>query len=246
LSVGVVLQSRSDLPTHEYQRFADILQAALAKADEDPRQTDILQAVLAKADEDPRQRESVYRVSGFRYLGLCRECTGANRAAAEAYTQGLAIDPDDASLLAARGLVGYGSDPGAIRDLERSVAQSVDFIAPYLYLAHHRFREQRFKDCLQLCDAALRFDGPETIKSELMEWTAIARAELEFPADMVREAFEEAVRLDPSNERALHNRALYEERLASPREEEPGRFEARTPRELRASVPPGFWFRGAA
>jgi hypothetical protein len=39
---------------------------------------------------------------------------------------------------------------------------------------------------------------------------AIAQAELGFPADMVRVSFENAIRLDPSNERANRNLAAFE------------------------------------
>ena len=49
--------------------------------------------------------------------------------------------------------------------------------------------------------AALSGERPP-LRTQLEEWRAIAQAELGFPPEAVRTAFEAAVRLDPSNERA--------------------------------------------
>ncbi len=49
-----------------------------------------------------------------------------------------------------------------------------------------------------------------SLMSEVTEWMAIAQAELGFPADMVRASFDNAIRLDPANERAQRNLAAFE------------------------------------
>lgn len=206
----------------------------------------ILQQVLGRSTEGESSLDARLRLHGHLFLGLYRERLNDPQAAADAYTRGLALDPDDALLLAARGLLGYGSRPGAVDDLERAVRVGVAYIWPYYFLTHHRFREGRFQECLRFGEDALRLDGPDAARSEVSEWVAIARAELGFSPAMVREAFEEAVRLDPSNERARRNRAVYEARLASSPSDEPRPFEARTPREVRASVPLGIGLKGAA
>ena len=228
-SIGAVGSSVESCTVADYRRFAEILER-----------------VLGRSTEADSSLDARFRRHGYLFLGLNRESLGETHAAAEAYTRGLAIDPDNALLLAARGGLRYGSRPGEVGDLERAVRVGVDYIWPYYFLAHHRFREGRFRECLQFAADALKFDGPDSTRSELSEWIAIARAELRFPPDMVREAFEEAVRLDPSNERARRNREVYEARLASPPSDDPRPFEARSARELRASVPPGIWFKGAA
>lgn len=230
LSCSIVAARRSEtrLSPEELRRFAAILEDAIRRTEAD-----------ASLD-DPS------RVHALLLLGSCRQQLGENQEASEAYTHGLAIDPDNTLLLSGRGIIGYGSDLEAIRDLERAVRYRVDFFWPYFLLAHHRFREGRFPECLRLCEDALKFDGPETAKSELAEWTAIARARMGFSPGMVREAFDEAVRLDPSNERARRNRQSYESSLVSPQAVGARPFEARTPREVRASVPLGIGLKGAA
>jgi len=52
--------------------------------------------------------------------------------------------------------------------------------------------------------------GSAAVKSELSEWIAISQSELGFPEEMVRASFENAIRLDPSNERAGRNFAAFE------------------------------------
>ena len=45
--------------------------------------------------------------------------------------------------------------------------------------------------------------------SELLDWLAIAEAQLNFPVERVRRLFEDAIRLDPHNERAKKNLATF-------------------------------------
>jgi hypothetical protein len=52
--------------------------------------------------------------------------------------------------------------------------------------------------------------GSAAVKSELFEWMAIAQSGLGFPVETVRASFENAIRLDPSNERAGRNLAAFE------------------------------------
>jgi len=59
--------------------------------------------------------------------------------------------------------------------------------------------------------------GIDTAKSQFEEWRAIAQAELGFPPEAVRAAFESAVRLDPSNELAKRNHDAFEASLRVPR-----------------------------
>ncbi len=170
----------------------------------------------------------------LRLSGLGHEQLGDNEAAAEFYSRGLAIEPGNPDLLSARGMVRYSSGPEAIRDLERAVGAGATLMWPYFFLAHHSFRERRFRETLGFCAAALEREGPDDAKSELNEWLAIARAELGFPDGMVREAFEEALRLDPSNDRARRNLATYEEFVGASKSIGTAPFEARSPHAVQA------------
>jgi hypothetical protein len=53
-------------------------------------------------------------------------------------------------------------------------------------------------------------NGSGALMSEVSEWLAIAQAGLGFPFEMVRAAFENAIRFDPSNDRARRNLAAFE------------------------------------
>jgi len=68
-----------------------------------------------------------------------------------------------------------------------------------------------------LCEIGLRMRGPDTARSRLADWQAIAQAELSFAPELVRAAFESAIRLDPSNETAKYNLEIFEASLEAPR-----------------------------
>ena len=143
-------------------------------------------------------------------LGFAHEFLGQDQLAMESYSRGLLIDHDSDSLLVARGILLYGTSPRAITDFEAAVARRSSMIWPYFFLAHDRLVNKRFLECLRLCEQALEMPGSAAVKSELSEWIAISQSELGFPAETVRAWFESAIRLDPSNERATRNLAVFE------------------------------------
>ncbi len=143
-------------------------------------------------------------------LGLVQEFLGETQRAAESYSRGLKLAPDNDELLVARGMLLYGTSARAISDLERAVRLRSPVIWPYFFLAHDHLCNKRFEECRTLCEQALDMPGSAAVKSELCEWIAISQSELGFPAEMVRASFENAIRLDPSNERAGRNFAAFE------------------------------------
>lgn len=143
-------------------------------------------------------------------LGFCFETLGENQKAVEYYTQGLQADPHNDGLLVARGILLYGSSPRAIKDLELAVRLRYPLVWPYFFLAHAYLASGRFDQCRAMCEGASGIDALNPVKSELAEWSAIAQSKLGFPAEMVRMTFEEAIRLDPSNDRAKRNLAAFE------------------------------------
>lgn len=146
-------------------------------------------------------------------LGLCHEYLGNAGPAVNCYSLGLQVKPDDDSLLVARGMLLYGSGPRALTDFEQAVQLGSPLVWPYLFLAHHFLASHQYEKCLSACEAGLEKRGSDAAKSQLQEWMAISRAELGFPAEFVRAAFEAALRLDPSNELARRNQAAFEASL---------------------------------
>jgi tetratricopeptide (TPR) repeat protein len=143
-------------------------------------------------------------------LGFAHEFLGETQLASEIYSRGLKVAPDNDALLVARGTLLYGTTPRAITDLEEAVRLRSPIIWPYFFLAHDHLINKRFEECRGLCDQALEMPGSAAVKSELSEWIAVSQSELGFPEDTVRASFENAIRLDPSNERAGRNFAAFE------------------------------------
>ncbi len=180
-----------------------------------------------EASADAASRASAYAMT-VAVLGFCHELQGNTRAAVDFYTRGLQMDPNHDGLLVARGILLYGTDPRSVVDFEQAVELGTSLIWPYLFLAHHYLITKRFEPCRVMCESGLRKQGSNTGKSQLEEWRAIAQAELGFPPELVRAAFEAALRLDPSNDLARRNRAAFEAFLRMPHTESGAAWEQRT------------------
>ena len=143
-------------------------------------------------------------------LGFGCEFLGNWQAAQDFYSRGLQLDPYNDALLVARGILLYGTGPQAIADLEMAVRTGSSLIWPYVFLAHYNLRTRHFEECRRLCERVLGMNGSTAVMSEVSDWMAIAQAELGFPAELVRASFDNAIRLDPSDERAKRNMAAFE------------------------------------
>lgn len=146
-------------------------------------------------------------------LATAHEHLGEDDRAFEFYTQALRAAPTNADILTQRGILVYGRSPGAVTDLEQAVSYHSRVVWPYFFLAHYYLSTNRYEECRKMCERAVEFPTTDRMRSELTEWLAISEAELEFPADRVRRRFEEAIRLDPENERAKRNLATFESRV---------------------------------
>jgi hypothetical protein len=116
--------------------------------------------------------------------------------------------PSDADLHAIRGqmiLKNHASD--AIGDLEIAVKQNSKIPFPYIYLAHRALREKRYAESLDLCEKAIArsFNDSLDEKANLLEWSAIAAAELGHPAQEVAARFKSAMKYAPGNSRIQKN-----------------------------------------
>jgi tetratricopeptide (TPR) repeat protein len=214
---------RADDILQEYPKYsptvivpaADIkLMAARTTSETEGRQmfehlAPILENTLARFDEQDQPDRSSY-VEALALLGFGYEFVGQSQAALEYYSRGLQLDPYNDALLVARGILLYGTSPRAITDLEMAIRTGSPLIWPYVFLAHHNLVNRRFEECRKLCEQALSMNGSAAVKSEVSEWLAIAQAGLGFPFEMVRSSFDNAIRFDPSNERAKLNLAAFE------------------------------------
>ncbi len=182
---------------------------------------DALDAPLRALNRIEKERDVAIRAPDYEMtigiLGICHELLGNSSAAVNYFTRGLQVNPNNTGLLVARGIQLYGTSPRAISDFEQAVKLRSPVVWPYLFLAHHYLATSRFEECRLMCDAGLRTDGSDSVKSQLEEWRAIAQAELGFPPESVRASFEAALRLDPSNELAKRNQDAFEASLSGSR-----------------------------
>jgi tetratricopeptide (TPR) repeat protein len=158
------------------------------------------------------EKRSVH-LMGLILLALCHEHLGETNAALDYYSRGLRVDPSHDALLTGRGILTYGKSSQSPLDLEQAIKLGSSLVWPYFFLAHHYILNNRYEDCRRVCERGMQLEASPAVLSQLSEWLAIAEAELDFPAARVRSAFEEALRLDPTNDTARRNLEKFEQAL---------------------------------
>ena len=118
--------------------------------------------------------------------------------------------PRNEALLVARGTLRYGVDPLAADDFEQAIRYGSTTVWPYYFLAHHHLVNNRFDQCRRMCERALELPASDEVRANLNEWLAISEAELRFPPELIRSAFEEAIRLAPDVDRIRRNLEEFE------------------------------------
>jgi tetratricopeptide (TPR) repeat protein len=151
----------------------------------------------------------------FSLLATCYKDLGDTQKASAYYSRAIQLDPTNYALLIARGILLYGADPNASDDFLQAIQLGSPVVWPYFYLAHHYLANNRFEDCRTMCERALTKPINSRIESQLYEFLAISLASLGQSEQSVRRAFEQAIRVDPSNERARRNMEKFEEALAN-------------------------------
>ena len=193
----------------------------------------IMERILARIDG----REDVDRPAesmALMVLGNCYQRIGDNQKAYGYYSRATRLDPTNDAPLIARGMLMYGTDPNAPADFEQAIRLGSRLVWPYFYLAHHFLANKRFEDCRSMCERALQYPASNRAQSRLWEFLAISMAELGYPEPVVRRAFENSIRVDPSNDRARRNLEKFEAALAS-RAPKPSDWESRSESSLRTS-----------
>ncbi len=198
-------------------RAADItLMSARLKSGTEADQTfhqlePILANTIARMEKgDPNELDRTTYVTLLSLSGFGYEFLGNTQAALALYSAALQIEPTNDALYVARGMLLYGTSARAITDLEIAMQYGTSLVWPYVMLAHHHLLAGRFEESRKLCEQAIRLGGSAAVMSEVWEWMAISQTHLGFAADVVRASFDNAIRLDPSNERAKRNVAAFE------------------------------------
>lgn len=163
-----------------------------------------MQKQVAPVDHlSPREVHSYSLAAAL--LGFSYDHLGEREQALHWYNFGLAMSPDNENLLVARAILRYGASPTAVHDFQQALRLGSSIVWPYFFLAHHYLVNNQLSDCRRICEQALSLPASNVARSNLFEWFAISQAELGFPSDQVRASFEDALRLDPMNERLRGN-----------------------------------------
>jgi tetratricopeptide (TPR) repeat protein len=142
-------------------------------------------------------------------LGVAYQRSGDDASAYEALSRGLLARPRSVPLLTLRGLLMYGSSADAIGDLLAADQLPAETAWPSFCLAHHYLVAGDFAACRAMCAKALKLAATNTMSSKVLEWLAISEAELQVPSDAVLGRFELAISLDPQNDLAKANMAIF-------------------------------------
>jgi tetratricopeptide (TPR) repeat protein len=177
----------------------------------------VLERALAKIRTGETQQfsaiESTHANITF-LLGFCYERLGDNRTALHYHNLGLSIAPRNEALLVARGTLRYGADALAADDFEQAIRWGSTMVWPYFFLAHHHLVSNSFDKCRRLCERALELPASDEVRASLNEWLAISETELGFPPELIRSAFEEAIRLASDVDRIRRNLEEFENAAA--------------------------------
>ncbi|WP_165227351.1 tetratricopeptide repeat protein [Aquisphaera insulae] len=203
-AADILFQSTRDQPEQEARPVLETL-------------IPICQEVIDRLEisgEDSRQPSPL--ATAFGLTGLCYERLGVTHRARIYYDRGLEEFPTNEALLLARGVLLYGRETDrSIRDFEYAVQGGSRLVWPYLYLAHHALLDNRFSDCYDFCNRALRLSAPNDLQANLVEWMAISQASLGYPPQVVKSAFRAAQELAPGNDRIAKNFRVFLESQSS-------------------------------
>jgi len=170
---------------------------------------EILEDVVSRLVQKQPPNQSVF-AQAVTIAAFCQDGLGKSSAALRLYNLGVAANPRNDALLVARGILQYGRSNSAIRDFRLAIQLKSPLVWPSFFLGHHYLTNEQYEDCLKVCEQALNMDSSNSLNAALYEWIGISRSELGMPAEKVRDAFEEAVRLDPENDRIRKNFAEFE------------------------------------
>lgn len=171
---GVVIARAANIVVNATRGRTDVKSGAVVRT-----LIPVLERTVARveADQDAPSRSSTLAMS-LALLGFCHEFLGSTGYAVEYYNRALRDDPSNDVLLVARGILLYGTSPGAVSDFELAIRLRSPVLWPYFFLAHHYLVTNRFGECLLMCEVGLRNSGSGAAMSQLLEWRAICQSEL--------------------------------------------------------------------
>jgi tetratricopeptide (TPR) repeat protein len=169
--------------------------------------------LIGRARKDPRWSESV---PSLRYAGLvARSFVLARRGrlpeAESSLDEAIGISPSSEGAWVARGLLRLDADRDdlAYRDLEEAVRLGARTVWPYYLLSNRALRLADFRAVAALSSTGSRLGVSGPIRAKLLEWRAIALAELGHSSATVLAGFDAAEAENPFDLEIQANAARY-------------------------------------
>ncbi|MCI0461322.1 MAG: hypothetical protein L0Z62_30610 [Gemmataceae bacterium] len=175
----------------------------------------ILEQMLPRMKESEDVADPSRTAMALMLLATCYEGLGETRQAYEYFSRAIPLDPTNDALLFARGKLVYGTSPAAPADFEQAIQLGSPLVWPYFYMAHYYLANNRFEECRSMCERALHKPASVRVQSELCEFLGISLTALGYPEPVIRRAFENAIRVDPTNDRARRNLERFNAALAA-------------------------------
>jgi tetratricopeptide (TPR) repeat protein len=176
---------------------------------------------LVEAVWDDRSVLSALRAEGLVVAGFAYQHLGDNDQAIRSFERAVAVHPSDGALCA-RGLALLHNDrTRALRDLTDAVRLGTRLDWPYLFAAHHAMETHRFAEAERFCEIGAQLSRQPELRGRLLEWWAIAAAQLGRSPSEVTALFEQATIELPLDVGLQHNVRLYRESLETSRELSP-------------------------
>lgn len=192
----------------------------------------LLEKTLARLEE--KHELLVLRAKVLMQLTACYSSEGRIEAAIASVSRAIQYDPENDLPYIARAKLTLGTSQFDLSDFERAVELSTTDEVPYVFLAQHYAVTKQFEDVLVICRRATRLNISDFARSMLLNYLAIAEAELGLVSRSLR-SFEEALRKDPSNEYAGQNLKLLQDAIARS-DKSPSSWERPTERSLVPSL----------
>jgi tetratricopeptide (TPR) repeat protein len=175
------------------------------------RTAHILERVMQRllAGEVVNHGDTVVGMAGM-LLSNCYVTVGDMEQAFTLLTFLITVEPQNPLLYAARGKLKYPTTVESVKDLETSIKLGMPMSWPFVWIATYYLENGNYPACKKTCLEGLKRPLVPKIRSELLELLAIVEASSGAPETEVRDLFEQAVRTDITNYRAVENLTRFE------------------------------------
>ncbi len=164
-------------------------------------QSEVLKALpTLVASEDFGVQPANVQVLGLITLAFCQAEMGQVSAAIATLGRAVSVSPDTPTGWALRGQLRLQNEPrGAMSDFEHAIQRGTQLPIAYLVLAHEELINERFEQCLELCQRGSSLSDGAQESALFHYYAALARWGSGADPNRVRQSFESALRLDPLN-----------------------------------------------